>query len=105
MGGARQSFRPEHWASATPFAPFRGWRRSWNGQVVPGGALSRPPGRPCIYRSDQMTKMIVRLAAVGLTAAAGLAIAAGPAAAGDEYWPRGAGSRRWAMISGPRAAG
>jgi hypothetical protein len=42
-------------------------------------------------RGDGMTKMTLRWAAIGLLTAAGLALTAGPAAAGEEIWPRGGG--------------
>jgi hypothetical protein len=38
-----------------------------------------------------MTKTTLRVAAIGLLTAAGLALATGPAAAGEEPWPRSGG--------------
>ncbi|MFC5828458.1 hypothetical protein [Nonomuraea insulae] len=38
-----------------------------------------------------MTRMTLRRAAIGLLTATGFAVAACPAAAGDEFWPRGDG--------------
>ncbi|MEV5893657.1 hypothetical protein [Nonomuraea fuscirosea] len=52
-----------------------------------------------------MTRTTLRWAAIGLLTAAGLALTAGPAAAGDECWPRGSGVAPLGDEPWPRGSG
>jgi hypothetical protein len=40
---------------------------------------------------EHMRRIAIAAAVAAVTVAAGLALTAGPAAAGDEFWPRGGG--------------